>query len=663
MSRRSKEGSLPGAGRRAADGVVLKSGGRPRSSGRPSRRSGGMPAARVYARSLLPSSARRLSHAARHPPEGAQIMANSSAARAAAAAQVAAPSRASRRATRARGADRRRPQLEVGGADTDAEVRSRDDRRRMRAAQVALASGSISSAAIAAGDRPRRRRRSMGSSRSIATLMVEEKNGDSARRRRAGPPTSCAAAGRPADRGEEGDGRATSPVAAACTSSPQSWPSWRPPRRIQSEAPSTTTPRIRSPSHHLRPLAGAAARGRPRRVANGGVQVERRHLRGSSSRRPPPSSSRRRRRQGRLIFLRPERACHPKRTVHAVPPTGARGRLLGWRRGSSTPLGLADVIRVRRRRADAVPRATPPSSAAGKRTPTRPPAAAREILEPTMGGGAGAEGTRAPTGRSTSGAAAATPSLPPPRPGAAAGAAEAIEWRGQRVDRREGVYCAWSSASFSSSNSLGSRCGEDVELPLSACWQCDEPSCRERSRARFRRTSAATSAGDGPLCAPGGGCRGRMVKSYTDKKAHTQMPTPVALRARRSKAKVEADNKRRADKITPSPLTPEEREALDALARAGRRRAAPPGVPHRRPRPRRKAAAAPRLRRRRPSSEEGRARPARWRGGICGHGSCARGGREGGATRGACKRRDRRRRGARDGSREASAGGEAVEEN
>ena len=58
-----------------------------------------------------------------------------------------------------------------------------------------------------------------------------------------------------------------------------------------------------------------------------------------------------------------------------------------------------------------------------------------------------------------------------------------------------------------------------------------------------------------------------MVKSYTDKQLHTQMLYLKSLfDVEWSKAKVEADNKRRADKITPSPLTPEEKAVFDALA-------------------------------------------------------------------------------------------------
>ena len=61
-------------------------------------------------------------------------------------------------------------------------------------------------------------------------------------------------------------------------------------------------------------------------------------------------------------------------------------------------------------------------------------------------------------------------------------------------------------------------------------------------------------------------CKGRMLKTYTDKTLHTQLLFYKSLfDTKWAKSKIEADNKRRVEKIAMAPLSPDEQMLYDSL--------------------------------------------------------------------------------------------------
>ena len=61
-------------------------------------------------------------------------------------------------------------------------------------------------------------------------------------------------------------------------------------------------------------------------------------------------------------------------------------------------------------------------------------------------------------------------------------------------------------------------------------------------------------------------CRGRMVKTFNDKALHTQLLFFKSLfDVEWAKAKVDADNKRRTEKLAVAPLAPEELAVFDTM--------------------------------------------------------------------------------------------------
>ena len=67
-------------------------------------------------------------------------------------------------------------------------------------------------------------------------------------------------------------------------------------------------------------------------------------------------------------------------------------------------------------------------------------------------------------------------------------------------------------------------------------------------------------------------CRGRMCKTYSDKSLHTQLLSFKCLfDTKWAHAKLDADNKRRAEKINAQPLNHEEQRAFDTLANQAER--------------------------------------------------------------------------------------------
>ena len=116
-------------------------------------------------------------------------------------------------------------------------------------------------------------------------------------------------------------------------------------------------------------------------------------------------------------------------------------------------------------------------------------------------------------------------------------------------------------------NSLTLAIRREITKYYTAPLQCDEPSCREMASG-LSTHMARDEAGLPlfPACTVPR-CKGRMCKSVTDKSLHTQLLSFKCLfDVKWAHEKLEQDNKRRSEKITPSGLSHEERGAFDELA-------------------------------------------------------------------------------------------------
>ena len=138
------------------------------------------------------------------------------------------------------------------------------------------------------------------------------------------------------------------------------------------------------------------------------------------------------------------------------------------------------------------------------------------------------------------------------------------EWLGARALACSGCNKPYDTARLQNALTLAIR--QELSNYYTAALQCDEPSCREQSRTLS--THIARDEAGMPLfpkCTVPR-CQGKMLKTYTDKQLHTQLLYYKSLfDVAWAHTKIDADNKRRAEKVTPTPLAPEDAQVLDGL--------------------------------------------------------------------------------------------------
>lgn len=138
------------------------------------------------------------------------------------------------------------------------------------------------------------------------------------------------------------------------------------------------------------------------------------------------------------------------------------------------------------------------------------------------------------------------------------------EWLGERALCCVGCGAKYSPVALQNALTVATR--REIVDYYTAPLQCDEPSCRETSRGLSTHISR-DEAGMPlfPACTVPR-CKGRMLKTHTDKALHNQLLFFKSLfDTKWAIGKVEADNKRRADKISPVPLSPDEQMICDSL--------------------------------------------------------------------------------------------------
>jgi len=138
------------------------------------------------------------------------------------------------------------------------------------------------------------------------------------------------------------------------------------------------------------------------------------------------------------------------------------------------------------------------------------------------------------------------------------------EWLGARA-----LSCAGCSTQYTTTqlqNALTAATRQELTSYYTAKLQCDEPSCKEVSKGLSTHV-ARDEAGMPlfPACTVPR-CRGRMLKTYSDKDLHTQLLFFKSLFDHQwAKTKVETDNKRRTEKVAIAPLAPEEQQMYKEL--------------------------------------------------------------------------------------------------
>jgi DNA polymerase alpha subunit A len=138
------------------------------------------------------------------------------------------------------------------------------------------------------------------------------------------------------------------------------------------------------------------------------------------------------------------------------------------------------------------------------------------------------------------------------------------EWLGAKALRCAGCSATYDKTRLQNALSLAVR--KEVTAYYTASLQCDEPSCCESSHGLSTHI-ARDEAGMPlfPACTVPR-CKGRMMKTYTDKALHTQLLFFKSLFDHQwSLDKLAQDNKRRAEKIIPSALAPDEIATFRAL--------------------------------------------------------------------------------------------------
>jgi DNA polymerase alpha subunit A len=145
------------------------------------------------------------------------------------------------------------------------------------------------------------------------------------------------------------------------------------------------------------------------------------------------------------------------------------------------------------------------------------------------------------------------------------GKGQAGEWVGGKALKCEGCGAAFGQTRLQNALSMAIR--SEVSGYYAAPLQCDEPSCKECSRALSTHV-ARDEAGMPlfPACTVPR-CKGKMCKSYSDKQLHTQLLFYKSLfDLKWSKDKVEQDNKRRAEKVNVAAMDLDDEQTLARLA-------------------------------------------------------------------------------------------------
>ena len=149
--------------------------------------------------------------------------------------------------------------------------------------------------------------------------------------------------------------------------------------------------------------------------------------------------------------------------------------------------------------------------------------------------------------------------------GAVSGAvAVSGEWLGARALSCSGCSTPYGRTQLQNALTLATR--RELTSYYTAKLQCDEPSCREQSKGLSTHV-AHDEAGMPlfPACTVPR-CKGRMLKTYSDKQLHTQMLFFKSLfDTKWATTKIEADNKRRHDKLAITPLSVDEKAVFTEL--------------------------------------------------------------------------------------------------